>query len=439
MFRLFLLIVFCVIGCETPTDIGSRKTIIYTFDGLTQDLIRQLARTDPLYQNFDRRFKGLFVPGRLLEYEPFVLALSTASKIPTVLLLDAPWVHRYAKSGWLYELERTGIYSKEALVPAVAQAFSVPVPQSNGQLVEELMAVPTSIKGNILFYRQDLLKRYHLAPPRNWTELKAVCRKILPQEPGLKYGLIFHVTNFNNDFYPILWGFGGDILNRRGQLVLHEPEILNAGIAALREICAMSGSLTPSVEDLKNFEAPQSLRRAFYQGKTLFMINWNTRMQDLKEMIRHGDKVGPGTLTDLSQIGVAPIPCQSGHSNRYSNVGSFGWGINQFAITNPEIRETAARFIQLVAAEPVQVLAAKNKGQIPALAGALEKVKGTDVWQVYQQIFASEEVRLRPRPQSRLVNNILEEHLFEALYGQSSPEAALTAASVELKELLRTE
>ncbi|MBW1918330.1 MAG: extracellular solute-binding protein [Deltaproteobacteria bacterium] len=441
MFRLLLIIILCFLGCKTPQAPGSRETITYTFDNQIQKLICHLAQEHqiPAYQDFDRRFKGLFVPENLLPYEPFVLALSTESKIPTVLLLDAPWVRRYAMAGWLYEMERTGVFSKDDLVPAVAEAFSVSVPEITGLSKAELMAVPISIKGNILFYRQDLLSRYHQEPPRDWAGLKAVCQKILPQEPSLKYGLIFHATNFINDFYPILWGFGGAILDGQGHLVLNRPEVLAAGIEALQEICKMSGTLAPSIRELKEFEAPQSLRQAFYRGEALFMINWNTRMQDLKEIIQQGDRPTPYSLTDLNQVGVAPIPCRAGHPHRYSNVGSFGWGINRFAITNHLIMATARQFINLVTNDRFQVLAAETLGQIPALQSALTQVKNKEVWQVYQATFALADLVLRPRPQSRIVNNILEKYLLEALHGQSSPEAALTAASVELQEVVRKE
>ncbi|MFP3868058.1 MAG: extracellular solute-binding protein [Desulfobacteraceae bacterium] len=441
MVRLILVIILCCLGCKTPDGPVSRQTITYTFDDQTQILIRHLAQEHqiPVYQDFDRRFKGLFIPGNLLPYEPFVLALSTESKIPTVLLLDAPWVRRYATAGWLYEMERTQVFSKEDLIPAVANAFSVSVPQITGRPEPELMAVPTFIKGNILFYRQDLLSRYQQSAPRNWAELKAICQKILPQEPALKYGLIFHVTNFINDFYPVLWGFGGEVLDSQGNLELGRPETLAASIEALEEICAMSGTLAPSTGELKKFEAPRSLRQALYQGEALFMINWNTRMHDLKEMIQQGDQSTRAALTGLNQVGVAPIPCRRGHPHRYSNVGSFGWGVNRFAITDHQIMTMARQFIHLVTNDRFQVLAAETMGQIPALQSALPQIKNQQVWQVYQQTFAAADVVLRPRPQSRLVNNLLEKHLLAALYGQNSPRAALTAASVELKEVVRQE
>jgi len=385
--------------------------------------------------DFDRQFKGLFVPEALLAYEPFVLGLSTKSRIPTVLILDAPWVKRYGNAGWLYGLESTQVFSRGDLVPAVAEAFSVKLTQRRGQ--KELVAVPTSIKGNILFYRQDLLQRYRLPPPRDWQELKAICRKILPLEKSLKYGLIFHATNFGNDFYPLLWGFGGQILDEQGHLVLGQEKNLNAAIAALSEICSMQGSLAPGPKELNRFELPGALRYTFYRGEALFMINWNTRIQDLKKMIRQSEYASSKSLTNIDQVGVAPIPSQPGNAHRYSNIGSFGWGINVSAIakTNYQVMTNAKKFINLVTEEEFQLLAAEDMGQVPTLRHVMDKVTNKEVLQVYRDIFASPDVILEPRPYSRRLNNILEKYLQEAIYGKLSPEAAIKGAAQELKAL----
>src|SRR5512137_277927 len=113
-----------LLGCGPSPDASPPRAITYTFDAPTRELIRLLAEKakSSIYQNFDRNFKGILVPESLLPYEPFVLGLSTESKIPTVLLLDAPWVQRYGVAGWLYELERTHVFDKSELVPAVAEA-----------------------------------------------------------------------------------------------------------------------------------------------------------------------------------------------------------------------------------------------------------------------------------------------------------------------------
>ena len=425
-----------LLGCGPSPDTSPPRAITYTFDAPTRELIRLLAEKakSSVYQDFDRNFKGILVPESLLPYEPFVLGLSTESKIPTVLLLDAPWVQRYGVAGWLYELERTKVFDRSELVPSVAEAFSVSLTHITGQKGKQLVAVPTNIKGNILFYRQDILKRYNLAPPRTWEELRAICRKVLPQEKSLKYGLLIHSTNTLNDFYPIFWGFGGQVTNDDGQFVLPEKPNVEAFVAALKALIAMQGSIIPGPGAWKQFDPGGSLRQAFFQGQTLFMINWSTRMKDLGDLMAKGGGQPPGSLTSFSQVGVAPIPAQAGHPHRYSNIGSFGWAVNRFSVNDPVVIEHAKQFIGVVADEQFQLLAAETMGQVPSLVRALKKVTNKEVLQVYNDTFAQKDMVMRPRPHNRRINNVLEKVLDEALYGRQTPEAALAGAIAELKK-----
>ena len=317
---------------------------------------------------------------------------------------------------------------------SVADAFSVSLTQITGQKGKQLVAVPTYIKGNILFYRQDILKRYNLAAPRTWEELRAICRKVLPQEKSLKYGLLIHSTNTLNDFYPIFWGFGGRVTDDAGQFVLPEKPNADAFVAALNALIAMQGSIIPGPGALKQFDPGGSLRQAFFQGQTLFMINWSTRMKDLSDLIAKGPGQPPGSLTSISQVGVAPIPAQAGHPHRYSNLGSFGWAVNRFSVTDPVVIEHAKQFIEVVADEQFQLLAAETMGQVPSLIRALDKVTNKEVLQVYNDTFAQKDMVIRPRPHSRRINNVLEKVLDEVLYGRQTPEAALAWAIAELKK-----
>jgi ABC-type glycerol-3-phosphate transport system substrate-binding protein len=425
---------FILPGCDTSPSSAPRGIFTYTLDSQTREVLEQLDLASEA-PKFDRKFIGLFVPEKFLPYEPFVLGLATESSVPTVLYLDAPWVHRYASTNWLYELERTGVFEARKLVPAVAQAFSVKLPGATGKQARELMAVPNSIKGNILFFRQDLLDTYKKSPPRNWDELKAICREILPREKSLKYGLIFHVTNFVNDFYPIYWGFGGRIQDEDGTIIFLQADMLAKAEAALTEICGMQGTLAPKPAALQDFEAPTSLRQAFLRGEALFMINWNTRLHDLEVMLHSPEWQGRAAIKSMAQIGMGPIPSQGGHPKNYSNIGSFGWSINRFAITNYDVMVNAKKFIDLVISDRFQVLRAENSGEIPALQSALAQVKNQEVLRVYKNIFSSPEVVLQPRPKSRKFNNILERHLLDALYGRKSPGKAIQAAAEELRHI----
>ncbi len=424
-----------LLGCGEAMDSGPIGTFSFVVDAQTRVILEQLQAEGltPQTAGFSRNFIGIYVPDVFLPYEPFVLGLATESPIPTVLFLDAPWVRRYAASNWLSPLSSTGIYVAAGLVPAVAQAFSFKQKSPSGELVNELMGVPNAIKGNILFYRQDLLATHQKAPPRTWDELKAICRDILPRERSLKYGLIFHVTNFLNDFYPIFWGFGGRTHDDRGNFIFLQPDMLARAEAALTEICALQGTLVPGPAALPRFAAPKSLRQAFLRGEALFMINWNTRLHDLRLMLADPQWQAQAAIKNVDQIGVAAIPSQSGRPRKYSNIGSFGWAVNRFAITMPGVKDMASQFLNLVNSDRVQVLRAETSGEVPASETALAQVKNPDVLRVYENIFASPTVTLQPRPHSRKLNEILEKHLQDALFGRRTPVQAIQAAAEELK------
>lgn len=429
-------------GCGAPSEPVSPRILTYTYDNDTRKLIQILEKSMQLseYQDFNRRYKGLIIPqSLLLRFEPFVLALSTESKIPAVLLLDAPWVQRYGVAGWLYELETARFFSPEELAPPIAEAFSVTLPQATGAADKRLVAVPPYIKGNILFYRKDLLKKHGLKPPRTWEELRAVCRTIMPRERSLKYGLILHMTNFVNDFYPILWGYGGEVVDAEGNPVLGEPKNWEACLAALNDLKSMQPDILPGPDDLKLFTKNESLRQSFFKSEALFMINWNTRTYNFRHLIKQCLASPNGCLTDFNQIGVAPIPRKQGHAHRYSNIGSFGWGVNRFSV-GPDrlwVINRAREFIQLVTHQRFQVLNAEMYDQVPSLRDALEEVREKNlnpvVMQVYNQAFAEEDMRLRSRPYSRRVNNVLEKHLVRVLFREVQPEEALLAALKELQ------
>jgi ABC-type glycerol-3-phosphate transport system substrate-binding protein len=107
----------------------------------------------------------------------------------------------------------------------------------------------------------------------------------MAREPKIKHGLLIHVSNFLNDFYPILWGYGGRVMDGEGRLVLGEPQNRELCRQALADLQNMQGSIIPAPETLKVFAKERSLRQSFYQGEALFMINWNTRTHDLRELI----------------------------------------------------------------------------------------------------------------------------------------------------------
>jgi ABC-type glycerol-3-phosphate transport system substrate-binding protein len=440
---LTVLLVSCLLwglGCvaQEPPPVSE---ITYTFDKDFQDLITILAKKSKAnpYKDFDKNFSGLYVPKSLFTQEPFVLGLSTESRIPAILLLTAKWVKRYGESGWLHEMEgpRSQIkFNRDDLMPEVAQAFTVAPPDSASRKGKMLMAVPTGICGNVLFYRQDLLKRYHLKPPRNWDELKAICRKILPQEKQVKYGLLLQPTRFIDDFYTIFWGFGGIVMDEN-RFVLGQVQNQAAFIAALREILSMQGTILPTAKEMKPFESEEALQQSFLKGEALFVIHLNYFTRDLVDVLRQTKSKKPGGITNIrDQVGGVPIPSPAGQTRHYTNLDSLGWAVNHFAATAwnaLQVMDGVKKFLKLLVNDQYQLQAAETWGEVPSLRSALKKLQDKEVLEVYNNVFAAPNMVIRVPSSSREFNNTMEKQLLAVLYGQQTPEAALLVVLQEMK------
>jgi ABC-type glycerol-3-phosphate transport system substrate-binding protein len=432
---LTVLLVSCLLwapGCGT-TEPPPVSEVTYTFDKDVQDLINILAQKskDNPYREFDKSFTGLYVPKSLFTQEPFVLGLSTESRIPAILLLTAKWVKRYGEAGWLHEMEgpRSQVkFDRNTLMPEVARVFSVAPPDSATRKGRVLMALPTGICGNVLFFRQDLLKRYHLKPPRNWDELKAICRKILPQEKQVKYGLLLQPTRFVDDFYTIFWGFGGVVMDEN-RFVLGQVQNQEAFLMALKEVLSMEGSILPPARDMRQFESEEALQQSFLKGEALFVIHLNYFTRDLVDVLRQSTIKTPGGITNIpDQVGVAPIPCPAGQTKQYTNIDSLGWAVNNFAATAwnaLQVMDGVRKFLKFLVNDEYQLQAAASWGEVPSLRSALKKLNDKEVLKVYNTVFAAPNIVIRVPPSSRGLNNTMEKQLVAALYGQQTPEAAL--------------
>ena len=454
MWLVILMLTFLALagGCTSETEDNEPVRMTYVIDRQVEDLVAELARRpDHLVPaDFNAQYAGLTIPWQELEREPLVLALATKSPIPAILLLDAPWVKRYGRLGWLQDLTEEGM-DMGAVVdqapPSILEAFSVAQSPSGPKAV---MACPLFVKGNVLFYRKDLLREYGLNEqgPRTWDELIHMTRVVMNGErskPGnrLKYGLIFHINNVENDFYPILWGFGAEVFGS-GQVLLrdHKSQAVKAMTLLTRFVQTgdQGERLGFGVEDFEPFKEPQALRQIFRRGEALFMINWNTRLGDLKALLAESG-AQPEGLTDLkAQVGWAPIPYDGAHDHRYVNIGSFGWGLNREALSSHEARQAASRFLQVISSVDLQYLAAVRYGQIPSRSDAIERLKSSgeapDVVSMFENVFGLSDVSLKARPYRRDVNNIMAECTLMALQGQLTPEQAVDRAISELEKVV---
>jgi multiple sugar transport system substrate-binding protein len=379
--------------------------------------------------------RALNVPSELIPEvllrEPYVLSLSTGSSAIDAYLLDAPWVKSYSATGWLAPLSGGAEGGDIDLSPFRTELLDVTsIRNEKGERV--VLALPFHTKGNILFYRKDLLERAGFEPPRTWAELFSQCENILAEFGGkgegrdekLRWGMLFHGKLFINDFYPIMWGFGGGVYNEAGGLAVDSPE----NVRALAMIGKMLGGIAPSPADMQRlglFDDYSAPDRLFASGAAIFMINWNTRLRDLENGL-------PGQTITLEQVGVAPIPGEE-EGQSYSNIGSFCWGINYFS----RHREAARRFISFITSYEAQRWAALNRGELPSRWDVLDDPEVSRLAPSLLQVArVFEQVKLRARPFQREINDILDAALLATIKDGYDPLQALEYAKREIENEL---
>ncbi|HUX06419.1 MAG TPA: extracellular solute-binding protein [Acidobacteriota bacterium] len=434
---LFSAVVAVLASCTGSSSSAGPVALTYTYvtGDPTPEILEALS---PIEQLEGIEVRALTVPSEVIPEvllrEPYVLSLSTGSSAIDVYLLDAPWVKSYSATGWLAPISggRKEDDGQEIdLSPFRSELLEVTsIRDEKGDRV--VLALPFQTKGNILFYRKDLLEDAGFEPPQTWAELFSQCESILAEkgeggeawDERLRYGFLFHGKLFINDFYPIMWGFGGGIFDENEELAVDSAE----NVRALAMIGKMLGGISPPSSEMQRlglFDDYSAPDRLFASGAAIFMVNWNTRLRDLESGL-------PGQTIAVDQVGVAPIPGEEAGQS-YSNIGSFCWGINYYS----HHRDAARRFIEVITSYEAQRWAALNRGELPSRWDVLrdpEVQRRAPSMLEIAKVF--EKVRLRARPFQREINDILDFALIETIKGGFDPLQALEYARREIEREL---
>ncbi|MEW6359170.1 MAG: extracellular solute-binding protein [Planctomycetota bacterium] len=291
-----------------------------------------------------------------------------------------------------------------------------------------LYAIPFSAKGNLLFYRRDLLKLLNDAkPPETWDELVRQIEKLrslTDQEPALrnvKYGLLFHWRHLANDFYPIMWGFGGEILSADEAKRARAMDALYM-LKSLVHIGKRERiPFTPTAEELEERFGREEMRllQCFAAGEAVFMINWDNRLDKMR-------KYADATVAP-QQVGVAPVP-RGTEKVSASNIGSWGWVISQRPdredqwTSGAEVVATIQEFVNDLTSAEAQEWLAANHGYIPSRKielseKAQKKIEdlGPGTVEAFGLFADTARIRFLDRPHNKRVNDIVEYALKEAI------------------------
>jgi multiple sugar transport system substrate-binding protein len=334
-----------------------------------------------------------------------------------VFFMDVIWPSEFANAGWALDL--TSRFPEEER----KRFLSAPIEANTYE--GRIYGVPCFIGAGLLYYRKDLLEKYHFAPPGSWEEMLHQGAIILEKEKIS--GLYTYSAQFKQyeglvcNMLEFIWSDGGAVLDpHTGKVLLSTPPDIEAVTFVRDRIVGKAAPL-----GVINYEEPESLS-LFVQGKAVFHRNWPYAwsIADNPQKSKIAGKVGVGNL-----------PAFPGHSPA-STLG--GW---QFGISRWSRRPDAAwRFVQFLTSPESQKRLALGAGLAPTRRAVYDDPEIGEK-APHLKAFLPVFVHARPRPISPLypmISQELQRFFSQAIVDKGADVAELArVTSQRIERLLK--
>jgi trehalose/maltose transport system substrate-binding protein len=266
-----------------------------------------------------------------------------------------------------------------------------------------------------LYYRKDLLTKFHMAVPQTWEQLETDA-KTLASNGSVKYGFVWQGDSYEGltcNFMEYLASAGGSPTN-----AAYTSATLNSP-AATKAVTFMRSLITSGASPaaVTTFQEPQAMN-TFGGGNAAFLRNWDYAYTA-------AITASSGGKLTASQVGVAPLPTFAGQGYPgYSNIG--GWNM----YINPHSAHLGAdlTFIQWLSTPAAQDILSMKYGFISTVTAVRTNptvIGSNPVFAVVPK------TRLVPRPAGTpeypALSTAIYQNVNAALAGSASPSAAVAS------------
>ena len=335
-------------------------------------------------------------------FEKEQLDLNSRTGAYDVIMIDDPWFPRLADG--LAPLPRD---PDDDFVPSC-----VAVCRSGGKS----LALPYVGNSQLFFYRKDMFAKYKLDAPKTWDDVLAAAKKI--GEGEKMFGYVMRAAPGNAvvaDFMPLLWAFGGDVLDASGKPVCDSP----AAIDALRFMLQLGKYSPPGYAGFNADEVSAHL----LQSSAVMSINWPAWIAAMDD---------PSKSKVTGKIEFTSMP-----GERAPGVGELG----TWLVAVPTASTHAADAFDFIywATEAPQMKQAALRGNPPTRRSVFQSSDLVAKFRAFPVQLAALE-SARPRPRTKLWNEIENTfgiYLSKANAGAMDPAAAMRAAANEIGQILR--
>ena len=316
-----------------------------------------------------------------------------------VFFMDVIWPAEFASAGWALPLDR--------FFPRDAQKQFLPAAIRANTYGGAIYGVPLFIDAGLLYYRKDLLQKYHFPAPRTWPELVEQAKTIVAGEKDAG-----------------LTGFSGQFKQYEG-LVCDMMEYILSNNGALWDEARLSGALrSAAAEEAVRFvrdriigeishrgvlayQEPESLA-LFSEGRAVFHRNWPYAWAEAND----------GSKSKIAgRVGMTPLPAFSGGASAAA-LGGWQLGISRYS-RQPEL---AWRFVEFMTRAETQKRVALWTGRGMAREAVY---RDAEVLEKYPQFRTQLEISTRavPRPSTPVyvpLSNIMQRYFSAAISTRDS-------------------
>lgn len=298
---------------------------------------------------------------------------------------------------------------------------------NNNTVEGRIKALPAYVDSSLLFYRKDLLDKYHREVPKNWDEMEETAAYIQQQErqAGNRiWGYVFQGKSYEGLTCNLLeWTAsegGGVLINEDGQPEVDTPALRRS----LERARGWIGGISP--QGALSYEEEQS-RGVFQSGNSVFMRNWSyawALAQNPSSPVR-------------DKIGVAPMPAGETGTHR-STLGGWSVAVPRYSTHQKE----AADLVALISSKEEQKKRALKLSFMPSYT---DLYKDPDILKAlpyfaYVQT-AVEEAIVRPASvvktlYPRYTNSIFN-RTHSVLGGETSVDDAISRLERDMTRLVR--
>lgn len=311
-----------------------------------------------------------------------------------VASVDVVWTAEFAAKGWLQPLkDKMAIDTKGMLEPTIEA----------GSYKGTLYAAPVSSDGGILYYRKDLVP----TPPKTWDEMMGMCSIAKQNNMGCYAGQFKQYEGLTVNASEAINSAGGSVLDKDGKPSLNTPEA-EAGLNNLVE--AFKNGNIPA--EAITYQEEES-RRAFQDGKLLFLRNW-------PYVYNLATTEGSSKVKDV--LGMAALPGKDGPGA--SSLGGHSAAVSVYS----DHKATSLDFVKFLVEEEQQKFFA-TQGSLAPVLGDLYQDQELVAKLPYLPVLKTSIENAVPRPVTPFypaVTKAIQDNAYAALKGEKPAKDALS-------------